>query len=593
MSSISKLTLLCAALVLSFAARPAAAVTVALLPPLPEAAAVDALSAQLTAAGHEVITLAPEELLDRAKLDPANVPVAVLLGGERFADTITEDGDASTALLNYVERGGSLLVAADGPTLGRPQRWTGEEWTTVNAATRRFILATHLGLLDAGQPLDAAPPADSNFVVADQLTGAGLPAQVALPAGGATWRPIPGTQDASLSFVPLLTLVDAAGATYGAGVAEMSRLDRPESGRVVYVWAPLLAGQPGVELLRASIGGRVVAGDDRPAALAARRDRVRGVLAGARAILPANLASPTLDAVRADLTRYEGDLRAAEAALAADDLNTAEQRLDVLEPATEGLAVRAGRAVDEAAALSLASIPAAPAPATPEPVEPVTPEPVEPVTPEPVEPVTPEPVEPVTPEPATPEPVTPEPATPAPTTPAADVENPVIAFTFGDRGTVTMELYPKIAPRTVSSILYLARAGFYERTYIHRRQERFVIQGGDPFTRTLPPDDPKVGTGGPDWTVPAEFSRVVSHERGAVGLARDPADPDSGGSQFYICLEPQPTLDGSYTVFGKVIGGLDVVDTIQIGDRITEVKIVSGAAEKNPAGVAPLDLYTP
>jgi cyclophilin family peptidyl-prolyl cis-trans isomerase len=169
-------------------------------------------------------------------------------------------------------------------------------------------------------------------------------------------------------------------------------------------------------------------------------------------------------------------------------------------------------------------------------------------------------------------------------------KNPVLEFDV-KAGKFYMELYPDAAPRTCSSILYLARSGFYEKTYFHRRIENFVLQGGDPFTRDLPPDDDRIGKGGPDYKVPGEFSATLTHQRGTVGLARAPKDPDSGGSQFYICLVPVPALDREYCIFGKIIAGMDVVDKTQIGDRIKKVSVVQGAEPTNPPGAQPLELF--
>ncbi|NUQ00512.1 MAG: peptidylprolyl isomerase, partial [Armatimonadetes bacterium] len=103
--------------------------------------------------------------------------------------------------------------------------------------------------------------------------------------------------------------------------------------------------------------------------------------------------------------------------------------------------------------------------------------------------------------------------------------------------------------------------------------------------------DPVVGTGGPPWTVPGEFSATLTHQRGTVGLARAPRDPDSGGSQFYICLEAQPSLDREYAIFGQVLEGLEVVQAAQVGDRITAARVVQGAEATNPPNARPLELF--
>jgi peptidylprolyl isomerase len=119
------------------------------------------------------------------------------------------------------------------------------------------------------------------------------------------------------------------------------------------------------------------------------------------------------------------------------------------------------------------------------------------------------------------------------------------------KGTFRIELRPDIAIQTVNSFIFLARQGYYDGVTFHRVIPGFVAQGGDP-TGT--------GSGGPGYTLPAEFSDVP-FVRGTVGLARSD-DPDSGGSQFFICYSDQPNLNGLYTVFGKVTEGMDVVDSL-------------------------------
>ncbi len=131
-------------------------------------------------------------------------------------------------------------------------------------------------------------------------------------------------------------------------------------------------------------------------------------------------------------------------------------------------------------------------------------------------------------------------------------------------GTFVIELYPEDAPKHVENFLKLVHEGYYEGTTFHRIVPGFIIQGGDPISRS---DwrSPKVGTGGPTYTVPAEIGR--KHMRGAVAAARKPdavnPNRESSGSQFYIALADLPALDrGGYTVFGQVVEGMDVVDKI-------------------------------
>jgi peptidyl-prolyl cis-trans isomerase B (cyclophilin B) len=137
-----------------------------------------------------------------------------------------------------------------------------------------------------------------------------------------------------------------------------------------------------------------------------------------------------------------------------------------------------------------------------------------------------------------------------------------------DRGIVVIELYPKAAPKTVENFETLTKKGFYNGLTFHRVVPDFVVQGGDPDG---------TGAGGPGYTVPAEIGE--KHVRGSVATARtgDEVNPkrDSSGSQFYICLEPQPGLDGQYTVFGGVISGMDVVDQIKKGDHMKTIKLAS------------------
>ncbi len=137
------------------------------------------------------------------------------------------------------------------------------------------------------------------------------------------------------------------------------------------------------------------------------------------------------------------------------------------------------------------------------------------------------------------------------------------------KGTIRLELFDDVAAGHVANFLKLAEEGFYDGQHFHRREPNFVVQGGCPYSR----DDarhPRVGTGGPGYSIAAEFSDRP-HLRGTLGMARS-SDPDSAGSQFYICLAPAPFLDGKYTVFGAVLDdGMAVVDTIAVGDAIERV----------------------
>ncbi|MCC7459682.1 MAG: peptidylprolyl isomerase [Proteobacteria bacterium] len=125
-------------------------------------------------------------------------------------------------------------------------------------------------------------------------------------------------------------------------------------------------------------------------------------------------------------------------------------------------------------------------------------------------------------------------------------------------GDITIEFYPDVAPNHVENFKKLARSGFYDGTTFHRVIPGFMIQGGDPNSKS---DNRGMhGTGGPGYTVDAEFSDI-KHERGIVSMARS-SDPNSAGSQFFIVVRDSSHLDRQYTVFGKVTSGLNVVDQI-------------------------------
>ena len=125
-------------------------------------------------------------------------------------------------------------------------------------------------------------------------------------------------------------------------------------------------------------------------------------------------------------------------------------------------------------------------------------------------------------------------------------------------GDITLKFFPEVAPNHVNNFIELAKKGFYNGTTFHRVVPRFVIQGGDPNSKT--PDRSKHGMGGPGYQVKAEFNKKP-HRRGTLSMARS-AHPDSAGSQFFICVADIPSLDGQYTVFGEVVKGIEVVDKI-------------------------------
>jgi peptidyl-prolyl cis-trans isomerase B (cyclophilin B) len=125
-------------------------------------------------------------------------------------------------------------------------------------------------------------------------------------------------------------------------------------------------------------------------------------------------------------------------------------------------------------------------------------------------------------------------------------------------GDITLIFFPELAPNHVSNFLELARKEFYDGTTFHRIVPGFVIQGGDPHSKSE--DRSRHGMGGPGYSLKAEFNKKP-HKRGTLSMARS-AHPDSAGSQFFICVSDVPSLDEKYTVFGEVKEGLDVVDKI-------------------------------
>ncbi len=135
-----------------------------------------------------------------------------------------------------------------------------------------------------------------------------------------------------------------------------------------------------------------------------------------------------------------------------------------------------------------------------------------------------------------------------------------IAIINTTQGTIEIEFFPNAAPNHVENFITLANDGFYDGTLFHRIVPDFVIQGGDPNTKGDDSNRSIWGQGGPGYTVNAEFNDIP-HERGIVSMART-TDPNSAGSQFFIVLEDSNFLDGQYTVFGRVINGMDVVDKI-------------------------------
>ncbi len=159
-------------------------------------------------------------------------------------------------------------------------------------------------------------------------------------------------------------------------------------------------------------------------------------------------------------------------------------------------------------------------------------------------------------------------ATPSNTlTPSA----PPLVTVETEKGSFKFVMFPNSAPNTVNNFIALARVGFYDGLTFHRVEPDFVVQGGDPNGD---------GSGGPGYDIKAEFNSRP-HLEGTVAMARG-EDPDSAGSQFYICLGPQPGLDGKYTVFGQVTEGMDVVKKIAVGDKMLKVTVENAEGYPQP-----------
>jgi len=131
-----------------------------------------------------------------------------------------------------------------------------------------------------------------------------------------------------------------------------------------------------------------------------------------------------------------------------------------------------------------------------------------------------------------------------------------------NHGAIEVELYPDEAPKTVDNFVKLARDGFYDGLIFHRVIPDFMIQGGCPQG---------TGTGGPGWSIACETKgNPHKHKQGSLSMAH--AGKDTGGSQFFLVLEPQPHLDNNHTVFGKITEGLEVMHALRVGDKIKSVK---------------------
>lgn len=164
--------------------------------------------------------------------------------------------------------------------------------------------------------------------------------------------------------------------------------------------------------------------------------------------------------------------------------------------------------------------------------------------------------------------------------------NTEVAVVQTSEGTMVLEFWPDVAPGHVENFKKLARQSFYDGVCFHRVIKGFMIQGGDPLTKD-PGMQSRWGTGGPGYQIKAEFNDKA-HVRGVLSMARSP-DPDSAGSQFFICHGDARFLDGQYTAFGRLIQGDDVLEKIattptQPGDRpvkrmhVDSIRIVAAEA---------------
>ena len=160
-----------------------------------------------------------------------------------------------------------------------------------------------------------------------------------------------------------------------------------------------------------------------------------------------------------------------------------------------------------------------------------------------------------------------------------------IAVLHTSKGDIRVQLAGKDAPIHVGNFVELARKGFYDNLKFHRYVPGFVIQGGCPTTRELTPEQVikegsrrGCGTGNPGYSIKEEFTTNPhnEHNDGTLAMARSSA-PNSAGSQFYFCLGAQPMLDSGYTVFGQTLEGLDVIDSLRVGDVIESVEIENAA----------------
>lgn len=146
--------------------------------------------------------------------------------------------------------------------------------------------------------------------------------------------------------------------------------------------------------------------------------------------------------------------------------------------------------------------------------------------------------------------------------PADKLQGLTRAVMTTNKGDITIDLFPKEAPNTVANFYVLASEGFYDGLAFHRVIPGFVAQGGCPEG---------TGAGGPGWVIPCETKgNPHKHKAGSLSMAH--RGKDTGGSQFFLVLAPQPHLDGVHTVFGQVSAGIEIMQDLEIGDEIKSVK---------------------
>lgn len=164
-----------------------------------------------------------------------------------------------------------------------------------------------------------------------------------------------------------------------------------------------------------------------------------------------------------------------------------------------------------------------------------------------------------------------------PTATATVSEPKEVAVFKTSEGEMVAEFWSDVAPKTVENFKKLAKSGFYDGTAFHRIIKGFMAQGGDPLTKD-PSKEAMWGTGDPGYKINAEFSEK-KHVRGVLSMARS-QDPNSAGSQFFLCFGPATSLDGKYTAFGKVIKGDAVLD------KLANVPVTRAASGENSKPVS-------